>query len=553
MQMNDWLTQMYKGAGQLAGMQMIDPQSVPGLQQLMLAPEALAAWQQRYGQALLQTWQGLMAGKVPLADKRFAGTDWQQHPVAHSVAAFYLVHAQHLRELVEAADVPARDKQKLRFALEQWLDAVSPANSLAFNPEALRLAQESQGESLRKGLDNLLHDLLKGKVSQTDDEAFVVGKNVATTAGQVVFENQYLQLIEYAPLTREVHERPLLIVPPFINKFYILDLQPDNSLVRYALEQGQRVFLVSWVNPHEELAEATWDDYVEHAVIRAIDVVRDVSRQDRINILGFCVGGTILTTALAVLAARGVKPAASLTLLTTLLDFSDTGILDVFVNEMHVAYREATIGQRGLMLGRDLANAFSSLRPNDLVWNYVVGNYLKGEKPPAFDLLYWNGDSTNMPGPMYCWYLRHCYLQDDLKKPDLLTVCGEKLDLSRVDVPVFIYGSRDDHIVPWAAAYASTGILSGKKTFVLGASGHIAGVVNPPAKKKRSHWTNAKLPADSGAWLAGAIEHPGSWWPRWSAWLAGHGGKRVAAPRKPGNARYKPIEPAPGRYVLVKA
>lgn len=233
--------------------------------------------------------------------------------------------------------------------------------------------------------------------------------------------------------------------------------------------------------------------------------------------------------------------------------YPDTGILDVFVNEMHVAYREATIGQRGLMLGRDLANAFSSLRPNDLVWNYVVGNYLKGEKPPAFDLLYWNGDSTNMPGPMYCWYLRHCYLQDDLKKPDLLTVCGEKLDLSRVDVPVFIYGSRDDHIVPWAAAYASTGILSGKKTFVLGASGHIAGVVNPPAKKKRSHWTNAKLPADSGAWLAGAIEHPGSWWPRWSAWLAGHGGKRVAAPRKPGNARYKPIEPAPGRYVLVKA
>ncbi|MBU6436632.1 MAG: class I poly(R)-hydroxyalkanoic acid synthase [Betaproteobacteria bacterium] len=532
---------------------MIDPQSVPGLQQLMLAPEAVAAWQQRYGQALLQTWQGLMAGKVPLADKRFAGTDWQQHPVAHSVAALYLVHAQHLRELVEAADVPARDKQKLRFALEQWLDAVSPANSLAFNPEALRLAQESQGESLRKGLDNLLTDLLKGKVSQTDDEAFVVGKNVATTAGQVVFENQYLQLIEYAPLTREVHERPLLIVPPFINKFYILDLQPDNSLVRYALEQGQRVFLVSWVNPHEELAEATWDDYVEHAVIRAIDVVRDVSRQDRINILGFCVGGTILTTALAVLAARGVKPAASLTLLTTLLDFSDTGILDVFVNEMHVAYREATIGQHGLMLGRDLANAFSSLRPNDLVWNYVVGNYLKGEKPPAFDLLYWNGDSTNMPGPMYCWYLRHCYLQDELKKPDLLTVCGEKLDLSRVDVPVFIYGSREDHIVPWAAAYASTGILSGKKTFVLGASGHIAGVVNPPAKKKRSHWTNAKLPADSGAWLAGAAEHPGSWWTLWSTWLAGHGGKRVAAPRKPGNARYKPIEPAPGRYVLVKA
>jgi polyhydroxyalkanoate synthase len=553
MQMNDWLMQLYKGAAQLAGMQGIDPASIPGMQQLTLAPERLAAWQQRYAQGLLQAWQQLMAGDAPLDDKRFAAPDWKTHPVARTAATLYLVHSKYLKELVELAEVPPREKQKLRFALDQWLDAASPSNSLAFNPEALRLAQESHGESIRKGLDNLLKDLHKGKLSQTDDRAFEVGRNVALSEGSVVFENEYFQLIEYKPLTAKVWQRPLLIVPPCINKFYILDLQPDNSLVRYAVEQGQRVFLVSWVNPHEDMADKTWDDYIEHAAIRAIEVVREISAQPKINMLGFCVGGTILATALAVLAARGEKPAASLTLLTTLLDFSDTGILDVFVNEMHVAFREATIGRRGLMTGRELANAFSSLRPNDLVWNYVVGNYLKGETPPAFDLLYWNGDSTNLPGPFYCWYLRHCYLQDELKKPDVLTVCGEKLDLSRIDVPSFIYGSREDHIVPWPAAYASTGILSGKKTFVLGASGHIAGVVNPPAKKKRSHWTNPKLPADSAAWFDGATEHPGSWWPVWSRWLAGHGGQQVAAPKKPGNAKYKPIEPAPGRYVRVKA
>jgi polyhydroxyalkanoate synthase len=355
-----------------------------------------------------------------------------------------------------------------------------------------------------------------------------------------------------------VHERPMLMVPPCINKFYIMDLQPDNSLIRYTVEQGHRTFVVSWRNPDVSLADKTWDDYIEDAAIRAIDVVQELSGANTINTLGFCVGGTILATALAVLAARGKQPAESVTLLTTLLDFSDTGVLDLFVDEAGVKLREMTLGQQsptgpGLLKGQELATTFSFLRPNDLVWNYVVGNYLKGEAPPAFDLLYWNGDATNLPGPMYCWYLRHTYLHDDLKQPGKLTVCGEKLDLARIKAPVFIYGSREDHIVPWKSAYASTRVMSGKKRFVLGASGHIAGVINPPAKKKRNYWTSAALPADADAWFAGATEVPGSWWPDWAGWLKPLSGALVTAPKAPGSRKFAPIEPAPGRYVLQKA
>ncbi|MDP1532853.1 MAG: alpha/beta fold hydrolase, partial [Rubrivivax sp.] len=352
--------------------------------------------------------------------------------------------------------------------------------------------------------------------------------------------------------------RPMLFVPPCINKYYILDLQPENSLIRYTVAQGHRTFVVSWRNPDESLAATTWDDYIEDGAIRAIRSVQAISGADSFNMLGFCVGGTILSTALAVLAARGEQPAQSLTLLTTLLDFADTGILDIFIDESSVQLRESTLGAQAaggpkLLKGQELATTFSFLRPNDLVWNYVVGNYLKGEAPPPFDLLYWNGDSTNLPGPMYSWYLRHLYLQNELKQPGALTVCGEAVDLGTIKAPVFIYGSREDHIVPWQAAYASTRLLKGKKTFVLGASGHIAGVINPPAKGKRSHWTGSTLPATAAAWFDTATEHPGSWWTGWTDWLAPHGGKQVAAPKKPGSAAFKPIEPAPGRYVQVKA
>ena len=496
----------------------------------------------------------------PVGDKRFSADAWSQNPATALTAQSYLLNARTLMQMAENVQGDAKTKARIRFAVQQWVDAASPANFLATNPEALAKAVETRGESISQGMQLLWKDIEQGHLSQTDESVFEVGRNVATSEGAVVFENDLFQLIEYKPLTAKVLERPMLFVPPCINKYYILDLQPENSVIRYTVEQGHRVFVVSWRNPDDSMAATTWDDYIEKGPIKAIEVVQGITGAATINTLGFCVGGTILSTALAVLAARGEQPAESMTLLTTLLDFSDTGILDVFIDEAAVKLRERTIGADapkgpGLLKGKELATTFSFLRPNDLVWNYVVGNYLKGEAPPPFDLLYWNGDSTNLPGPMFCWYLRHTYLDNALKVPGALTVCGEKLDLSKIKCPTFIYGSREDHIVPWQAAYLSTGVLSGvrDKTFVLGASGHIAGVINPAAKNKRSHWVNSKVPAEAADWMKTATETPGSWWPVWSGWLGGHGGKPVAAPKAYGNRSHKVIEPAPGRYVKQKA
>lgn len=405
-----------------------------------------------------------------------------------------------------------------------------------------------------QGIENLLKDLKQGHVSMTDERLFEVGKNVATTEGAVVFENELFQLIEYKPLTDKIFEKPFLIVPPCINKYYILDLQPDNSFIRYAVAQGHRTFVVSWRNPDASLGHKTWDNYIEDAAIKAVEVTREISGASTINALGFCVGGTILGTALAVLAARGKKPVASVTFLTALLDFTDTGILDVFIDEEFVKHREKEMASGGLLKGQDLASTFSFLRPNDLVWNYVVGNYLKGETPPPFDLLYWNGDSTNLPGPFYTWYLRNTYWENNLIKAGSVKVCGEEVDFKLVKIPSYIYGSREDHIVPIGGAYASTQVLGGKKRFVMGASGHIAGVINPPIKNKRSHWirSDGKLPKDQEKWFAGAIEHTGSWWGDWSNWLASHAGKSIPAPKSYGKGKHKKIEAAPGRYVKVK-
>jgi len=529
-----------------------------------ISPATLAELQADYLKQATALWNGSLgqgqSEKPALGDRRFAAPEWSANPAASFLAQLYLLNSRTLGQMASAVEADDKTKARIRFAVQQFVDAASPSNYLALNPEAQKLALDSQGETLARGLQNLWGDVQRGHVSQTDESAFEVGRNVATTPGSIVFENELFQLIEYAPLTRDVHARPFLLVPPCINKYYILDLQPDNSLIRYAVAEGHRVFVVSWRNPDESVKHLTWDDYVEQGAIQAIRVVQEISGQDTINTLGFCVGGTILATALAVLAARGEQPAASLTLLTTLLDFADNGILDIFVDEASVRLREATLGADSpkgpqLLHGQELATTFSFLRPNDLVWNYVVGNYLKGEAPPAFDLLYWNGDSTNLPGPMYCWYLRHTYLQNELKLPGRLTVCGEKLDLGAIEAPVYVYGSREDHIVPWQAAYRNTQLLKGKRRFVMGASGHIAGVINPPAKGKRSHWIakSAALPADAEAWLASATEHPGSWWTDWSRWLASHAGPKKPAPKAPGNRKFKAIEPAPGRYVKVKA
>ena len=524
--------------------------------QVGFAPGKLLQIQQDYVREASELWNQTLQANFSLKDKRFKGDAWARNPLASFSAAVYLLNARTLMALAEAAEGDAKTKARLRFAVEQWMAAAAPSNFLAFNPEAQRKAIETKGESLAKGVQNMLHDMRQGHVSMTDESLFEVGRNVATTEGAVVYENELFQLIEYKPLTAKVHERPFLMVPPCINKFYILDLQPENSMIRYAVSQGMRTFVVSWRNPDESLAAKTWDNYIEDGAIQAIRTVKDVTGAEQINALGFCVGGTILTTALAVLAARGEKPVASATLLTTLLDFTDTGILDVFIDEAFVRFREMQMGQRGLMAGKDMASTFSFLRPNDLVWNYVVGNYLKGETPPPFDLLYWNSDATNLPGPFYAWYLRHTYLQNDLIKPGAATVCGEKINLDLVDLPVYLYGSREDHIVPIGGAYASTQVLPGKKRFMMGSSGHIAGVINPPAAKKRSHWVrdDGKFPKTADEWIAGATETPGSWWEDWAAWLQSHAGKQVAAPANYGKgAKYKAIEPAPGRYVKAKA
>jgi polyhydroxyalkanoate synthase len=557
-----WMTQLADPGIWQEWLKQQQVQSVPlgavGELGKLIDPAVAAQLQSDYMREFSALCQDMMASKVPvITDKRFAGPAWQTNPLNTFNVAAYLLNTRFLLAMADNVQASTRVKQKVKFAVQQMVDAMSPANFLVTNPEAQQKIVESKGESLTNGIVNMLADMQKGKISQSDESAFVVGKNVATTEGQVVFENPLFQLIQYKPLTETVFERPLLLVPPCINKYYILDLQPENSLVRYAIEQGHTVFLVSWCNPDKTLGDRTWDNYIEDAAIKAIHVVQEISGREQINTLGFCVGGTILSTALAVLAARNESPAASMTLLTSLLDFSDTGILDVFIDEAQVAMREQAIGQGGLMPGRDFASAFSSLRSNDLVWSYVKSNYLKGEFPPAFDLLYWNADSTNMPGPMFCWYLRNLYLEDSLKVPGKLTVAGQKVDLAKIDAPAFIYASREDHIVPWAAAYASTYLINPKKPgqnrFVLGASGHIAGVINPPAKKKRSHWTNANLPSLADDWLQDASEQPGSWWTEWAAFLVENAGKKVKAPRAAGSKKYPPIEAAPGRYVAVKA
>jgi polyhydroxyalkanoate synthase len=524
---------------------------------LQLDPAKLLEIQQSYLQQAGDLWNsGISAESAqlkPVADRRFAGEAWNSNPVSHFCAASYMINAQALMGLAEAVEGDEKTRARVRFAVEQWLAASAPSNFLALNAEAQKKALDTQGQSIAQGLQNLMHDMRQGHVSMTDESVFEVGKNVATTEGAVVFENEFFQLLEYKPLTAKVHAKPFLLVPPCINKFYILDLQPENSLIRYAVAQGHRTFVVSWRNPDESMQDKTWDDYIEHAAIKAIAVTQEITGAKDINALGFCVGGTILSTALAVLAARGEKPVASLTLLTSLLDFSDTGILDIFIDETAVKFREMQMGSGGLLKGQDLASTFSFLRPNDLVWNYVVGNYLKGETPPPFDLLYWNSDSTTLPGPFYAWYRRNTYFENSLVKRGKLTVCGEKIDLSKLDMPAYIYGSREDHIVPIGGAYASTQVLKGPKRFVMGASGHIAGVINPPAKKKRSHWIGDKLPVSHQAWLADATEHGGSWWPDWAAWLKRHAGPQIAAPKSYGSRKYKALEPAPGRYVKAKA
>ncbi|WP_408634100.1 PHA/PHB synthase family protein [Pseudazoarcus pumilus] len=485
-------------------------------------------------------------------DRRFSTPEWSESPVHDYLRQAYLINAEFVSACAAALPCEdAREKARMQYLARQFVDALAPSNFAATNPEFVRAALESEGESISRGIANLLADLGRGRISMTDESAFEVGRDLAVTPGEVIFENRLMQLIQYAPATAQVASKPLLIVPPCINKYYILDLSPENSFVRFVVEQGFTVFMISWKSAGPDEAHLGWDDYVETGVFEALRVVRAITRVREPNVLGFCIGGTLLASALAVAAPLRRGRVASLTLMTTLLDFEESGELGCLVDENAVAARERAAAEGAPMRGTELAGVFASLRANELIWPYVVGNYLKGERPPAFDLLYWNSDSTNLPGRFAAWYLRNMYLDNALRDPGRLAILGADVDLGRIDAPAYLFAAAEDHIVPWHGAYASRALLGGDTCFVLGASGHIAGAINPASRNRRSYRCDGPDTDDAESWLAGSIERPGSWWLDWVEWLRARSGRSVAA-RTPGNARFAPIEAAPGRYVTER-
>ena len=515
--------------------------------------------QRQFWSPIVEFWKGALGdvsaagSRRPGRERRFQDEAWQNSPYYQLIKKSYLMTSKQLAEFVDQAQVDEKSKLQLRFYARQFIDAMSPSNFPATNPEVIRTAIQTRSGSLVAGMQNLIDDLQKGRITRVDESAFEVGRNLAVTPGSVVFENELIQLIQYTPQTAKVEKTPLLIVPPCINKYYLLDLGMGNSFVEYAVAQGHQVFLISWRSAVTEIERLTWDDYLNLGVLRSIEVVRDIAKVDQIHTLGFCVGGTILSCAAGVLAARGENKLATITLLTTMIDFADTGEIGLLIDENSLALREATIGSGGILPGKELAFTFGTLRANDLIWRYVVESYLKGAPPDVFDLLYWDSDSVSLPGPMYCWYTRNTYVENRIKEPGATTQCGERIDLSKVKVPMFILASREDHIVPWQSAFRSKDLMGKDPRFVLAASGHVAGVINPPARNRRSYWVNDNLNGDANNWLESAEEKPGSWWPDWDGWMKGHSSGTVQAPKELGNDTFGVIQPAPGRYVRQKS
>jgi polyhydroxyalkanoate synthase len=523
------------------------------------SPFAMVAdLQKLYWSEVMGFWKGILphssaAGAQPSSrDRRFKDEAWHHSPYYALIKQSYLLASKQMAEIVDQAQVDEKSKLQLRFYARQFIDAMSPSNFPATNPEVIRTAIRTRSASLTTGMQNLIEDLQKGRITRVDESAFEVGRNLAVTPGSVVFENELIQLIQYTPQTAEVEKTPLLIVPPCINKYYLLDLGAGNSFVEYAVERGFQVFLISWRSAVPDIQYLTWDDYLRLGPLKAIDVVRDIADIDQIHALGFCVGGTILSCAAGVLAARGEDKLATITLLTTMIDFEDTGEIGLLIDQNSIALREATIGSGGILPGKELAFTFGTLRANDLIWRYVVDSYMKGEGRDSFDLLYWDSDSVSLPGPMYCWYTRNTYVENKIRKAGATTQCGEPIDLSKVKVPIYILASREDHIVPWQSAYRSKDIMGREARFVLAASGHVAGVINPPARNKRSYWLNDDLNGEAKNWLDKAKEQPGSWWPDWDLWMKHHSSGTVLASH-PGNDVFHVIEPAPGRYVREKS
>ncbi len=504
-----------------------------------------------YQKTQMQFWSGILTGgsaQTPQGDRRFNADEWSASPVFNYIKESYLIASNMLSKLAANANLDEKSQAKLEFYTQQYIDAMSPSNFAATNPEVIQQAMETKGQSLIDGLQNLVGDIDKGRISMTDEEAFTLGENIATTEGSVIFQNDIMQLIQYKPSTEKVNERPLLIVPPCINKFYILDLQPHNSFVKYAVEQGNTVFLISWVNATAAQSHLSWDDYVETGVLKALDIAKTISGSNRVNTVAWCVGGTIVATALAVLTARKDNTVASATFLTTLTDFEEPGDLGVFIDENQVGKLISQVKSEGILSGKSLSTTFNMLRSNDLIWSYVVNNYLKGQAPAPFDILYWNSDPTNLPGDMYCYYMTNMYLENNLSKPGALTICGESIDLSKIKTPCYFLSCIEDHIAPWESTFTATKTFSNIE-FVLGASGHIAGVINPASKNRRNYWINGELGQDPSHWLETAEKVDGSWWNHWSPWVKKRAGKQVEAPAAVGSDEFKVLEAAPGSFV----
>ncbi|MFM7346964.1 MAG: PHA/PHB synthase family protein [Tagaea sp.] len=489
-------------------------------------------------------------------DRRFKDALWDENYVFDFIKQSYLLSARWLQGRVkEVEGLDEKTARKVDFYTRQFVDAMAPSNFAMTNPEVVRETLDTGGENLVKGLQNLLGDLERGKgklqIRMTDMDAFRVGENIAVTPGAVVFRNDLMELIHYAPTTETVLKTPLLIVPPWINKFYILDLREKNSFIKWAVGQGHSVYVISWVNPDAELAEKSFDDYMVEGPLAAMDAIEKATGERMVNIIGYCLGGTLTACTLAYLATKGEKRVASATFFTTMVDFEEAGELSVFIDEEQLASLEEKMNERGFLDGAEMATTFNMLRANDLIWSFVVNNYLLGKEPFPFDLLYWNSDSTRMPAAMHSFYLRQMYQENRLSRGKI-KLLGTKIDLTKIDVPVFILSTREDHIAPWKSTYVATQLYTGPTTFCLAASGHIAGVVNPPAAGKYCHWTNDKLPHKPDQWLETATQHAGSWWPTWDVWAKGFSGESVPA-RKPGEGGLKVLGPAPGSYVKVKA
>jgi len=553
------------------GMGMADPLNIGSAflemtTRLMTDPARLLSSQMSLWQAHMDLWQSAArrmmgdssarAAEPHADDRRFKDAAWEENQLFDFIKQSYLLSARWLTQTVREVDgLDDKTAKKIDFYTRQFVDAMAPTNFLLTNPEVLRATAESGGENLVKGLQNLLGDLERGKgklhIKMTDTEAFRVGENIAVTPGAVVYRNDLIELLQYNPTTEKVYKRPLLIIPPWINKFYILDLREKNSFIKWAVAEGFTVFVVSWVNPDETLTKKSFEDYMLEGPLDALAAIEKATGEPDANVIGYCLGGTLLSCTLAYMAVKKDARVTSATFFTSLVDFKEPGELGVFIDEEQLAALEERMSEKGYLEGSAMATTFNMLRANDLIWSFVVNNYLLGKDPFPFDLLYWNSDSTRMPAAMHSFYLRKMYQENRLMEPGGITLKGVPIDLRKVKTPAYIISAREDHIAPWPATYSATQLFQGPVRFVLGGSGHIAGIVNPPAANKYSHWTAEKCPPTSDAWLAGAKENPGSWWPDWSKWVARHSGPKIPA-RQPGAGKLKPLAPAPGTYVKVR-